>query len=66
LQLKITKKITILHRKNDFAKRSTILLDTGLKIIYVGPYQINLIGTLKIISNFVKNVDILATSLRVL
>jgi len=35
--VEVAKKITILHRKNDFVEKSTILLDTGLKIIYVGP-----------------------------
>jgi len=54
-----------LHGKNDFAERSKILLDTDLKIILLD-HQNNFVGTLKIMSNSVKNFDILATSLSVL
>jgi len=54
-----------LHGKNDFAEGSKILLDTDLKIILLD-HQNNFIGTLKIMSNSVKNFDILATSLSVL
>jgi len=48
-----------LHGKNDFAG-SKILLDTNLKIILLD-YQNNLVGTLTIMSNAAKNIDILAT-----
>jgi len=54
-----------LHGKNDFAKRSKILLDTDLKIILL-EHQNNFVRTLKIISNAVKNFDILATNSSVL
>jgi len=46
------------HKKNDFAKGSKILLDTDLKIILLD-HQKNFI---KIISDAVKNFDILVTS----
>jgi len=48
-----------MHGKNDFAERSEILLDTDLKIILLD-HQNNFVGTLKIMSNAVKNFDILA------
>jgi len=47
----------IVHEKNDFEESSKILLDTDLK---------NNFGTLKIMSNAVKNFGILATNLSVL
>jgi len=47
-----------IHRKNDFAGRSKILLDTDLKII-LSDYQNNFVGILKIISNAAKNFNIL-------
>jgi len=55
----------MVHRKNDFAKGSKILLNTDLKIILLD-HQNNFVGTLKIMSNAAKNVDILAISLSVL
>jgi len=51
LYLKISKKLD--------TRKKQILLDTDLKIY-------NFVGTLKIISNAVKNFDILATSLKIL
>jgi len=45
-----------LHRKNNFAERSKILLE----------HQNNFVGTLKIMSNAAKNFDILATSSSIL
>jgi len=59
------KAIKIIIRKNDFAEKSKILLDTDLKIILLDR-QNNFIGILKIMSNAAKTFDILATSLRVL
>jgi len=65
----------LLHKKNDFAEGSTILLDTDLKIILLNQnncvpsnmfHQNNLVGTLKIMSNVAKNFHIPATSLNVL
>jgi len=53
-----------IHEKNDFAEGFKILLDT-LKIILLD-YQNNFIGTLKIMSNAVKNFDILVANLSVL
>jgi len=50
-----------LHEKNNFAEKSKILLDTVLKIILI-----KIIGTSKIMSNVVKNFDILTTALSVL
>jgi len=47
----------MLHGKNDFAERFKILLDTDLKMILLSQ-QNNFVGTLKIMSNTVKNVDI--------
>jgi len=46
-------------------RKSKILLDTDLKIIWLN-HQNNFVGALNIMSNAVKNVDILATSLSVL
>jgi len=46
-------------KKKVFAERSKILLDTDQKIILLD-YQINFIGTLKIINNVANNFDILA------
>jgi len=48
----------MLHGKNDFAERSKILLDTDLKI--------NFVGTLKIITNVAQNFDIVAIGLNLL
>jgi len=48
-----------IHRKNDFAEGSKILLDTDLKIILLD-HQNNFVETLKIMSNAPKNFDILA------
>jgi len=56
--------INNLHGKNNFAERSTILLDINLKIILLD-HQ-NFVGTLKIMSNTAKNFDILAINLSVL
>jgi len=57
--------ILTIHRKNDFAEGSKILLDTDLKIILLNQ-QNYFIGTLKIMSDAAKNFDILATDLSVL
>jgi len=54
-----------LRGKNSFVERSKILLDIDLKIILLD-YQNNFVGILKIMSNAVKNFDILTTSLSVL
>jgi len=56
-----------IHRKNDFAEVSKILLDTDLKIILLD-HQNNFVETLKTISNAAKNFEliILASSLSVL
>jgi len=54
----------MLRRKNDFAERSKILLNTDLKIILLD-HQNNFVGTLKIVSNTAKHFDSLATSLSV-
>jgi len=58
--------IIITWKKNDLVNGSKILLDTNLKIILLNQIKINFFGTLKIMSNAVKNVDILAISLNVL
>jgi len=55
------KEIFHVHRKNDFAERSKILLDTGLKIILLD-HQNNFVGTLKITCNAAKNFDTLTSS----
>jgi len=47
--------------KNDFVDGSKILLDIDLKIILLD-HQNNFVGTLKIMSNAVKNFDVLASS----
>jgi len=49
-----------MRARKDFAERSKILLDTGLKIILLY-YQNNFVGTLKIMSNVTKNFDIFAS-----
>jgi len=54
-----------LRGKNNFTEGSKILLDIDLKIILLD-HQNNVVGTLKIMSNAVKNFDILTTSLSVL
>jgi len=54
-----------MHGKNDFVERSKILLNIDLEIILLDN-QNNFAGTLKIMSNAVKNFGILATSLSVL
>jgi len=53
-----------MHGKNDFVERSKILLNIDMKIILLDNQ--NFAGTLKIISNAVKNFGILAISLSVL
>jgi len=53
------------YSSNDFAEGSKILLDTDLKIILLD-HQNNFIGTLKVMSNAIKNVGILTTGLSVL
>jgi len=53
-----------MHGKNNFAERSKILLDTDLKVIL--DHQNNFVKTLRIMSNAVKNFDILTTNLSVL
>jgi len=63
--IKVSVSLTRIYEKNDFAKRSKILLDTDLKIILLD-HQNNFVGTLKVMSNAAKNFDILATSLSVL
>jgi len=45
---------------NDFAEKTKILLDTDQKIIFLN-YQNNFVGILKVMSNVVKNFNILAT-----
>jgi len=55
----------ILHRKNEFAEKSKILLDIDQKIILLD-YQNHFVRILKIMSNVANNFDILATSLSIL
>jgi len=61
-------KITYARKKisnSDFAERFKILLNTDQKIILLD-HQNNFVGTLKIMSNAVKNFNIFTTSLSIL
>jgi len=60
---KVKKQMISIHGKNDFEKseKFKILLDTDLKIILLD-CQNNYVKRSNVMSNIVKNVDILATN----